>query len=56
LPRSVSGRLRQIGVRRRNDPVARRHDESRSQNHSFVVLTPRTIMTIMAKAMIKSAH
>jgi hypothetical protein len=33
-----------------------RHDESRSQNHSFVVLTPKTIMTIMAKAMIKSAH
>ena len=33
-----------------------RHDESRSQNHSFVVLTPRMIMAIMAKAMIKSAH
>jgi hypothetical protein len=33
-----------------------RHDENRSQNHSFVVLTPKTIITIMTKAMIKSAH
>jgi hypothetical protein len=33
-----------------------RHDENKSQNRSFVVLTPRTIMTIMTKAMIRSTH
>jgi hypothetical protein len=32
------------------------HDENRSQNHSFVVLTPTTIMRTIMKAMNKSAH
>ena len=31
-----------------------RHDEGRSQNHGLVVLTPITIMAMMAKAMIKT--